>query len=221
MPFLLPEDEKLEVLDRYAIGMALPMAAFDAVGVLVKVWRTREVYETQGHVTLDENGREVLHFLVGTEAHRWQVTRPYLKQLKAIGKRFKVNVIDLMKVDLSMRIKRARGLTVVDDKVLVYVINTKPTEEDACMGVWFDISYKHSPAEKDIRGVLPSEQKQFDQVQESLTVDRWMPHACGACEKTDRKTQRHKKCAGCGKVFYCNAVCQKKAWKSHKKFCKK
>ena len=40
---------------------------------------------------------------------------------------------------------------------------------------------------------------------------------CQVCEKTEGKLL---KCAGCEKVFYCGAECQKKDWKEHKPVCK-
>jgi hypothetical protein len=51
--------------------------------------------------------------------------------------------------------------------------------------------------------VLPSE--------DSLPADR----ACGYCHKKARLV-----CSGCKGVFFCDAVCQRKLWKTHKSECR-
>ncbi|CAB9498117.1 Sel1 repeat [Seminavis robusta] len=45
--------------------------------------------------------------------------------------------------------------------------------------------------------------------------------ACGACGKSAGEDLKLKRCSACKYVSYCNADCQKSAWKSHKKICEK
>lgn len=40
---------------------------------------------------------------------------------------------------------------------------------------------------------------------------------CGSCQQTAEKMER---CSACKEVFYCNTVCQLKAWPAHKMICK-
>jgi hypothetical protein len=44
---------------------------------------------------------------------------------------------------------------------------------------------------------------------------------CGWCAKTFKTTAEFKWCKRCRKVGYCDSGCQHKAWKKHKKICKK
>ncbi|XP_067685852.1 uncharacterized protein [Haliotis asinina] len=43
-------------------------------------------------------------------------------------------------------------------------------------------------------------------------------HSCGSCGRTSAEC---KKCTGCHLVYYCDRVCQKKAWPEHKHVCRR
>lgn len=43
-----------------------------------------------------------------------------------------------------------------------------------------------------------------------------MPALCATCSKADAASM----CGGCKCTYYCNAICQRKHWKQHKKLCK-
>lgn len=43
---------------------------------------------------------------------------------------------------------------------------------------------------------------------------------CGECDRCGAWLAKQKKCSGCKAVCYCDALCQKAAWKTHKKACK-
>ena len=49
-------------------------------------------------------------------------------------------------------------------------------------------------------------------VQSILKESQQILHHCGFCYKTDV----HKKCSKCKKVYYCSVKCQKKDWKKYK-----
>jgi hypothetical protein len=44
---------------------------------------------------------------------------------------------------------------------------------------------------------------------------------CATCRKKETKNKKLLGCAACRSIFYCDAECQKKDWKRHKKTCKK
>ena len=43
---------------------------------------------------------------------------------------------------------------------------------------------------------------------------------CGACNKPGSQQLSPLRCGQCRAVYYCNRVCQRRAWKTHKRACK-
>ena len=57
--------------------------------------------------------------------------------------------------------------------------------------------------------------------QSSGHVQTSRPKVCGYCGIKDTAEKRLSKCTGCNKVLYCSEQCQRSAWKSHEKRCRR
>ena len=81
----------------YTTATPIPVEAADSIALLVKSYRTNQVYNTNGGVTEDET-------LVSTGPH-WIVSKEYERQLKGIAKRFHCEYETCVVVDQSFRVK--------------------------------------------------------------------------------------------------------------------
>ena len=107
--------------------------AADSIALLVKSYRTNQVYNTNGGVTEDET-------LVSTGPH-WIVSKEYERQLKGIAKRFHCEYETCVMVDQSFRVKRARGKVNVNGRYVVWYERTSDYGIPGdLMGSWFDIT---------------------------------------------------------------------------------
>ena len=70
--------------------------------------------------------------------------------------------------------------------------------------------------EMQTRSKLHQLQKNIEQADLESNQNVFGDMSCAVCEKP-----RAKRCAGCGKVAYCNTECQKVGWRGHKKHCRR
>ena len=119
----------------YTTATPIQVEAADSIALLVKSYRTNQVYNTNGGVTEDET-------LVSIGPH-WIVSKEYERQLKGIAKRFHCEYETCVMVDQSFRVKRARGKVNVNGRYVVWYERTSDygnPEPGDLMGSWFDIT---------------------------------------------------------------------------------
>jgi hypothetical protein len=198
----------------YTTATSIPVQAADSIALLVKSYRTNQVYHTNGGVTEDER-------LVST-GPRWIVSKEYECQLKGIAKRFRCDYETCVAVDQSFRVKRARRDINVNGRSVVWYQQSGGTIGDL-FGSWFDITLTNEapditlwerPDDKMARTAHNMH------VQQELAETGRLVRNCANCKKGDSKTDRHKKCTGCSKVAYCDRTCQKADWEHHKHQCR-
>ena len=56
---------------------------------------------------------------------------------------------------------------------------------------------------------------------DQIAASRSRSKECGHCGATDLSGKRLGKCTGCNNVYYCSEQCQRSAWKSHEKRCRR
>lgn len=218
VPYFLPDGGK-KILSIHGVGGELPLHATDSIVWLCKTVKTLDAYDTQAGVLQSSQGNEVLL----DDSKPWLIKPKYKVQLKAIGKRFKVDVGLVEKVDQTVRMRRLRRKCHYEDKVLLYAMCT--TENEGA-SIWMDASYssivpcQHFTETKFGGTLYGSRQEQANSVTQGLSQDKpRIGNRCGNCGKVDSKEKRHKLCSRCKKMYYCNAACQKSHWEFHKDRC--
>ena len=202
----------------YTTATPIPVEAADSIALLVKSYRTNQVYNTNGGVTEDET-------LVSTGPH-WIVSKEYERQLKGIAKRFHCEYETCVVVDQCFRVKRARGKVNVNGRYVVWYERTSDygnPEPGDLMGSWFDITLTNEAPDIKLWEVHDEKMARTAHnihVQQELAESGRMVRTCAKCNIVDSKTDRHKICTGCSKVAYCNRTCQQGDWKRHKLSCK-
>jgi hypothetical protein len=71
----------------------------------------------------------------------------------------------------------------------------------------------------DLYGKEPTD-KNFERVYADSKITNFVPTYDNWCLYCDNKSAKMR-CSGCRHVYFCNPECQKKAWKIHKKHCKR
>jgi hypothetical protein len=232
-PVLCSEEERIE-MSKYQLIDHVTVKTIDVIALLVRQFATLSVYNVNGG--LDSAGN-----LIST-APAWQITPAHRLRLLAIVAR--ANSIDpklsdgsnlatyanVLSMEQSMHVKRARGNTVVNGRCLVYYECTY----DSMMaqgyghelGIWLDITQNtasHPLATNNMwQSTLIRSQRlaNTEVIMEQLDSAGRLPRNCESCHKQDAHGRRHLLCNQCKQVSYCSRVCQKAHWKkSHKALC--
>ena len=230
-PILMSEEERQCPHFRlFATYLSAPVHAADMIALLIREYPTNSVYNTQGGVS-------PTGVLVQQEM-RWIITPIHRARLKAIYLRTKSTLLkgqsvyhmqDLINLDMSFRIKKARGNTRSDEKVLVYFECTLAIAEvfkpgtKQLLAQWFDIADNcatnlissqrsfETASEKQARAAL------VKCIVDGIDQDR-VPRICQTCKVPDQRHLKHRQCSKCG-VVYCNVQCQTKDWPVHRRQC--
>jgi hypothetical protein len=211
-------EEHEQVIIAWGCATKLPVEAVDLVAFAAKSSPTWEVYHTQGGVRKGSVG-ERPEVLV-EQRFRWFIMPKHEQTLKSIAKRFKVEYADLLTVDGCIRIKRAKGTTIVDGKVLFYVCSTASKEGDHAAS-WLDITLTSEPSSKSMwtsPTEIKEEKQRHAQISKGLEIGR-VPRECSNCSKIDEKQNKHRQCSRCHKAAYCSVECQRVHWAQHKRSC--
>ena len=136
-PLLLSLQQHKRLVKEWGCAMKLPLKVFDAVAMAAKNRPTWIAYNTQGDVRKGEVG-ERAEILVD-QAKTWIIESCHSKTLKSICTRFEAKYDDILAVDRSIRMVRARGTTVVNGKTLFYAYNSNASEGEIVCS-WLDIS---------------------------------------------------------------------------------
>lgn len=212
-----PEHEA--IIRQWGGAMALPLRCVDALAVIMRRTHTEDVYDTQATVRRGGTG-ERPEVLENQRLGKW-IPRPgHREMLKTIAKRFHASEADVTSMDITMRMKRARGTTLVDGRVLFYAVDTSARMGEP-ISAWFDITLSESPTQHRVfetKRVVDERAHVSDGLITELQAGR-MPQVCAMCAKFDTQATRHKTCSVCHKVRYCNRDCQTQHWKTHKPEC--
>jgi hypothetical protein len=232
-PPMCSERELLEMRHFYLMEH-LTVQTADLLALLVREFPTQSVYDVNGG--LDKDGK-----LISTSP-AWYITSVHQHRLLAIVAR--ANSVDpkfpngqplatyksVFAIEQSMRVKRARGNTVVKGRCLVYYQCTSQSSiaqgYGSEIGQWFDVTQNTISHPTAMSSMWQSPVTQKQRVKNNQTIIDQMdttgrlPRHCDWCQKPDRFDKRHPLCEHCKLVSYCNRACQKAHWgKVHKAKC--
>jgi hypothetical protein len=220
-PMLLSQLELVRFNRIFATCDTLSVAGADKIALLVKSYRTNEVYNTRGGIS--ESGELV------TLGPAWKITRAYNKQLRKIAKRYKSTLEICTGIDQSFRIKRARGgpVNVHDERcnktrVVVWYQTTSPIMGDLA-GSWFDVTLTDAATDQEFcehPDKSNDRKMRMKHITTELVQANRLVRNCGHCGVPDLSECPHRKCGKCGLIAYCGINCQKIHWKrEHKLVC--
>jgi len=170
--------------------VALPLKSETVIAIVSKM---RTIHTRHAYKTFGSLNKEglICNFELFAK-HKWIPHPEWKLELDSISLTFQDNLDLIATFALSLFVKRSRGL------YKVFVI-----AQTHQIATWTDVRPSISVLRPRLGACDPS----------PLLHNNGTCLTCGHAPATSR-------CAGCRKVFYCNATCQKKNWKIHKIHCK-